>query len=195
LILLKLQPDRNKITWLRVYDTQLSPLSDSVSLRLRRFNALTSLHTVTRRLILQKARRQDLAIPPTCCGLMVSGSLSLPSPGFFSPFPRGTSALSVVVTYLALDRGRPGFRQGFSGLAVLRFPSHEESFGVGYGALTPCGRPSHAVPLPRTFVTSRATARSSGRYLQPPAGNGVRLDTSMSLGSSPFARRYLGNLF
>ena len=60
----------------------------------------------------------------TCCGFTVSGSLSLPSPGFFSPFPHGTSALSVAVSYLALDRGRPGFRQGFSGLAVLRTPPH-----------------------------------------------------------------------
>ena len=49
---------------------------------------------------------------------------SLPSPGFFSPFPHGTSSLSVAATYLALDRGRPCFRQGFSGLAVLRLPSH-----------------------------------------------------------------------
>ena len=124
---------------------------------------------------------------------MVSGSISLPSPGFFSPFPRGTSSLSVVVSCLALDRGRPGFRQGFSGLAVLRIPSHEERISVGYGALTPSGRPSHAVPLPSAFVTSRAPARSSGRFLQPPIGNGVRLDTDLSLGSSPFARRYSGN--
>jgi|APCry1669188970_1035186.scaffolds.fasta_scaffold32770_1 hypothetical protein len=171
-----------------------APLSDSVSLRLRLFKALTSLVTVTRRLILQKARRHPLAEAPTCCGLMVSGSVSLPSPGFFSPFPRGTSALSVDMSCLALDRGRPGFRQGFSSLAVLRKSPHEGSMNVGYGALTRSGRPSHAVPLPRTFVTSRAPARSSKRFLQPPAGNGVHLDTGMGLGSSPFARRYLGNL-
>ena len=125
---------------------------------------------------------------------MVSGSISLPSPGFFSPFPRGTSALSVAVSCLALDRGRPGFRQGFSSLAVLRDSPHEVSIDVGYGALTPSGRPSHAVPLPRKLVTSRAPARSSKRSLQPPVGNGVHLDTDVSLGSSPFARRYLGNL-
>jgi hypothetical protein len=63
----------------------------------------------------------------TCCGLMVSGSISLPSPGFFSPFPHGTSSLSVAATYLALDRGRPCFRQGFSGLAVLRLASHVDT--------------------------------------------------------------------
>ena len=57
----------------------------------------------------------------TSCQSMVSGSISLPSPGFFSPFPHGTSSLSVAVEYLALDRGRPGFRQGSSCPAVLRF--------------------------------------------------------------------------
>ena len=34
--------------------------------------------------------------PPTDCRLTVSGSISLPSQGYFSPFPHGTSALSVV---------------------------------------------------------------------------------------------------
>ena len=33
--------------------------------------------------------------PPTACGRAVSGSISLPSPGFFSPFPHGTGSLSV----------------------------------------------------------------------------------------------------
>ena len=33
--------------------------------------------------------------PSTACKLTVSGSISLPLSGFFSPFPRGTSSLSV----------------------------------------------------------------------------------------------------
>jgi hypothetical protein len=33
--------------------------------------------------------------PPTACKLTVSGSISLPSPGYFSPFPHGTCPLSV----------------------------------------------------------------------------------------------------
>ena len=32
---------------------------------------------------------------PTACTHTVSGSISLPSPGFFSPFPHGTGSLSV----------------------------------------------------------------------------------------------------
>ena len=52
---------------------------------------------------------------------MVSGSISLPSPGFFSPFPHGTPALSVALKYLALDRGRPRFRRGSTCPALLRY--------------------------------------------------------------------------
>lgn len=70
---------------------------------------------------------QELLPALTCCGFTVSGSLSLPSPGFFSPFPHGTSSLSVVTEYLAFDRGRPGFRQDFSCLAVLRYRPTESS--------------------------------------------------------------------
>lgn len=164
--------------------TNYSPYSDSVSLRLRRSHALTSLVTVTRRLILQKARRQKIALPPTCCGRMVSGSLSLPSPGFFSPFPHGTSSLSVAAPYLALDRGRPRFRQGFSSLAVLRWLSHEVCSCFKYGALTLSGRPSHAVLLHRTLVPSRGPARPSRQLLLPRTGNGVHL-TPVSVSALP----------
>ena len=42
-----------------------------------------------------------------------------PLPGFFSPFPHGTSSLSVNDEYLALEDGPPIFRQGFSCPALL----------------------------------------------------------------------------
>ena len=58
--------------------------------------------------------------PATSCRSMVSGSVSLPSPGFFSPFPHGTPSLSVAALYSALDRGRPGFGLGSSCPALLR---------------------------------------------------------------------------
>ena len=61
----------------------------------------------------------------TSCRSAVSGSLSLPSPGFFSPFPHGTRSLSVAPGYLALDRGRPGFGQGSSCPALLRYRAME----------------------------------------------------------------------
>jgi hypothetical protein len=49
-------------------------------------------HTVTRRFILQKARHQPglRQQPLTVCRHTVSGSVSLPSAGCFSPFPHGT---------------------------------------------------------------------------------------------------------
>ena len=58
---------------------------------------------------------------------MVSGSLSLPLQGFFSPFPHGTCSLSVAEEYLALDRGRPGFMQGFTCPALLRYRIKESA--------------------------------------------------------------------
>ena len=42
-----------------------------------------------------------------------------PLQGFFSPFPHGTSALSVSTEYLALEDGPPSFRQGFPCPALL----------------------------------------------------------------------------
>jgi hypothetical protein len=57
-------------------------------------SALTRPREVTRRVILQKARdhRESLRSPTALTAWMrsVSGSVSLPSPGCFSPFPHGT---------------------------------------------------------------------------------------------------------
>ena len=44
---------------------------------------------------------------------------SLPSKGFFSPFPHGTGALSVGGQYLALWNGLHGFGRGFTCPALL----------------------------------------------------------------------------
>ena len=59
--------------------------------------------------------------PPTVCRHTVSGTISLPSKGFFSPFPHGTGSLSVRRTYLALRDGPRSFSQGFSCPAILRY--------------------------------------------------------------------------
>ena len=56
---------------------------------------------------------------PTACTYTVSESISLPSQGFFSPFPHGTCSLSVDYEYLALEDGPPIFRQDFSCPALL----------------------------------------------------------------------------
>ena len=51
---------------------------------------------------------------------MVSGTISPPYSGYFSPFPHGTSPLSVSHEYLALPDGAGRFRRDFSGPALLR---------------------------------------------------------------------------
>ena len=63
--------------------------------------------------------------PPTACRHTVSGTISLPSQGCFSPFPHGTGSLSVAGTYLALGDGPPGFPQGSTCPAVLRDQTSE----------------------------------------------------------------------
>jgi hypothetical protein len=71
---------------------------------------------------MQKARRHaSLALhAPTACKRTVSGSISLPCSGFFSPFPHGTASLSVSQEYLALPDGAGCFTQDSSGPALLR---------------------------------------------------------------------------
>ena len=59
---------------------------------------------------------------PTACRHTVSGTISLPCLGCFSPFPYGTGSLSVSEEYLALPDGAGRFRQDFSGPALLRIP-------------------------------------------------------------------------
>ncbi len=78
----------------------------------------------------------------------VSGSISLPSPGFFSPFPHGTGSLSVDNEYLALEDGPPMFRQGFSCPALL--DSHSRSFV--YRTITVYGHASQRVLLNNTML-------------------------------------------
>jgi hypothetical protein len=71
---------------------------------------------------MQKARRHPINRAPTGCKHTVSGTISLPCSGFFSPFPHGTSSLSVSQEYLALPDGAGRFMQSVSDLALLRIP-------------------------------------------------------------------------
>ena len=89
---------------------------------MRGSSRLASLDTATRRFIMQKARRHPINRAPTACRRMVSGTISLPSSGCFSPFPHGTRALSVSREYLALPDGPGGFAQDSSCPALLRIP-------------------------------------------------------------------------
>ena len=106
----------------RLPPTTHSPCSDSLSLRLRDSCHLTWLETATRRFIMQKARRHIHKDAPTACRHTVSGTLSLPCTGCFSPFPHGTGSLSVSHECLALPDGPGGFTQDYTCPALLRVP-------------------------------------------------------------------------
>lgn len=143
----------------------LSPISDSVSLRLpysvKLANANNSLTHYTK-----GTQSQIRRSAPTACTHTVSGSISLPSPGFFSPFPHGTSSLSVSKEYLALEDGPPIFNQDFSCPDLLFERLHIKTFNV---------RGFHPLRL--------AFPNHSNQFLCLPRS-----------GSFPFARRYSGNL-
>ena len=99
-LLRQLQPDHGKLTWFRVLTPAISivalfRLAFALAPRVAR---LTLRQTLTRRSVLQKVRYHlSLARKAlTACKLMVSGSISSPLSGCFSPFPHGTGSLSVI---------------------------------------------------------------------------------------------------
>jgi hypothetical protein len=119
--------------------------------------------------------------PPTACKRAVSGTLSLPTLGYFSPFPHGTRALSVAEEYLALEDGPPGFRPGFSCPAVLG-DQEQRGTRVVYGTLTLCGGTFQSPSTTTPFAHSVGFTPLLPRNPLPFARQG--------LGSSPFARHY-----
>ncbi len=90
--------------------------------------------------------------PPTACRHTVSGSISLPSQGFFSPFPHGTGSLSVAREYLALESGLPRFPPDYTCPVVLRMPLRVRS-AFGYMALTFFGSAFQRIHLAVELVT------------------------------------------
>src|SRR4051812_17583625 len=83
---------------------------------------------------MQKARRHIPKNAPTACRHAVSCTISLPFRGTISPFPHGTSSLSVTREYLALEGGPPRFRPRFTAAVLLR------NFDRQVSALSPTGR-------------------------------------------------------
>ena len=123
--------------------------------------------------------------PPTACKRTVSGSISLPSPGFFSPFPHGTGSLSVAGEYLALEGGPPRFLRGFTCPVVLGYAHQRDQRDFVYRAITVSGGPFQSLRLSADLVTLRVSPVSAPQPQTRLLGSG--------LGSCPFARRYSGN--
>ncbi len=110
---------------------------------------------------------------------MVSGSISLLCSRCFSPFPHGTGPLSVSQEYLALADGAAGFRQNFSGSALLRILVRYKTHFT-YGTITLYGLAFQPCSVTRF--------KSISPVLQPPGCRNI-----VGLGCFPFARHYLGN--
>ena len=108
---------------------------------------------------------------------MISDSISLPSPGFFSTFPHGTDSLSVRLEYLGLAHGRAGFLQSSTCSTVLGIP-------IG------CFRISHTGLSPSMVCFSKHFC-----YLPtiPRYGPATPQRIRCGLACSLFARRYWGN--
>ena len=124
---------------------------------------------------MQKARRHQPKPTPTACKQTVSGTISLPYSGYFSPFPHGTSALSVFQEYLALPDGSGRFTQDFTCPALLRIPL-EITTPYAYRTITFYGV---------TFQTLLLRVAFHIVVLQPRSCR-----NSIGLGYSPFARHY-----
>ena len=91
-----------------------------------------------------------------------------------------------------MEGGPPGFGPGFTCPALLRCRP-APGRGFAYGALTLCGRPSHAVPLP---TPGRAGPRQGphGRSYNPGGAKAAARVRSPVCPRPPFARRYSGDL-
>src|SRR5437868_4933521 len=117
-------------------------------------HGLTLPHTITRRLILQKARSHITEKSKLFSSLLrLVGTrfqvlFHVPSPGRFSPFPHGTCSLSVIREYLGLPGGPGRFTQDFSGPVLLGIPSDSQQ-NFAYPALTVYGSPSQSFRLSR----------------------------------------------
>ena len=159
-------------------------------------HGLTSPHTVTRRLILQKARGHftpaGTGTLPRLVGTRFQVLFHDPSPGYFSPFPHGTSALSVTREYSGLGGGPPGFTRNSTG-SVLLGNTLRRPRSVAYGTVTRCGQTFQTVRLPRDFVTPRRSGRNGQAVPLPPVRNPCRVSRARGLACSPFAHHYSGN--
>src|SRR5918992_3655905 len=134
---------------------------------------------------MQKARGQrtlrseDHGDPPTACRRAVSGSVSLPAQGCFSPVPHGTRPLSVTRESSALGGGPPGFAPGSSYRALLRTST------------SPSPSPSATGLSPSLGPRSRGLRVAS---LEPSVGPTTPGPEGPGLGWHRFARRYSGDL-
>ncbi len=120
-------------------------------------NSLTSLHTITRRSVLQKVRDRTLHV----LSLLVNTGFQVlfhSPPGVLFTFPSRYYSLSVTNSYLALGGGPPCFPQDFSCPAVLWY--HRSTSCFAYRAFTVSG-------CAFQHTSARSPFRSDGPQPQP----------------------------
>ena len=115
-----------------------------------------------------------------------------PLPGYFSPFPHGTSPLSVIEEYLGLTGGPARFTPNFRGSVLLGVTqkSHELTC-TGVSPSMP--RLSSRLSLHSWFMTLCQVGRPGHAAPQHPNDNACRLSHRLGLASSSFARHYYRN--
>ena len=131
-----------------------TPTADSLSLRLPH-NRLTKPHTLTRRLILQKARHHPKAL--TVWRHTVSGTLSLPSRGTFH------HSLTVLCTIghqgvFRLTRWSWQIHTEFHGLRATREHTQGACATFAYGSLTLSAHTFQCIRLATTDTPSSTAA-------------------------------------
>jgi hypothetical protein len=142
-----------------------TPISDSLSLRLRltRLNLAAKSKSQTH---YAKGTRSDIhgypwKRPPTACKHTVSGTISFPSLGCFSPFPHGTCSLSVASEYLALEDGPPSFPRDSTCPAVLGNCFQRDRRVSCTGLSPPLVVLSRIIPLHADFLTLRVNPEAA----------------------------------
>jgi hypothetical protein len=144
--------------------------------------ALTKPRTVTRRIILQKARGEASlrTSPPTAWTHTISGSISLPSPGYFSPFPHGTVRYRSL-RVACLGGWSPQLRPRFFVPGSTQVPSRGGR-SAAYTAVTCCGgafqTPSDADPLVRACRQTGRDGPTTPRPQGLPPWHGRGLGTT-----------------
>ena len=119
-----------------------APYSDSVSLRLLPFKRIKLAYQNNSPVHYAKGTPSPISRlttrhrAPTACKSMNSGSISLPSLGFFSTFPHGTCPLSVQLEYLALSCGQDRFPRDSTCPVVLGM-LFQRDFYLSHTGLSP----------------------------------------------------------
>ena len=115
---------------------------------------------------------------------MVSGSLSLPAQGCFSPVPHGTRSLSVTRESLALEGGPPGFTPDPTCRALLRKSTTESTLSSRTGlspSLAPHSRGLRLTSLSAYVAPTTPTPRGGRFGLGPVRSPLLRASQLLSL--------------